>query len=391
MVKEDSIVKVGIRKLLIPLFLIVIFAPQAFATTATISGTCYSILFDDTSFSLGSEELEIYYTTSTGILTCPPLGYDIQEPSREVKKIVNQYCTDYVTFIDGYVDDFGMIKLNLNSPDANGNGIDDVCEKSQSVNISITGNWYSCDHDSGGISGSVYRSADSQYGSYTLVITDTDAGAVPLSGCYYVLTLAGTVTYAPVDKTVSITYTVTSNTQDSSETLNSTYEIVNENTVTVAGAVVSGVTFPTMTFTRNGTLYTAEVTLPGTGGDPDTYWQDYEKWRFVIQDTNDMDGDGIPDFSDATDDTQYTITASVEGAHGTVSPTQVSVDKGGSQIFTATPETGYKVNEWKVAGVVVQTGGTSYTLSNIQDDATVVVSFSQQASIAPLLPLILND
>ena len=369
------------QKYLLPLLIIVLFAPQAFANTATVSGTCYSLEFDAASTYIGGDLVEVYCTTYDGNLSTFHYvwvnnGYWF---SQEVKKIGSLYYTDYITVAGGYIDDYGKIVLNLNSPDANGNGIDDVCEKSRSVNNSISGTWYSYDGSSGGISGGAYRGANFQSGSYSLAVMNTDVGTVPLSGIFYVVTLSGTVNYtaySPGQKSIFLTYTVTSSSTES-DSLASTYEIVDQDHIRVMGVDF----FPTTTFTRNGTVYTADVVL--TDGGQQTPWQDYEKWRLVIQDTNDLDGDGIPDLSDAVDNTQYTITASVEGANGSVSPTSVSVDKGESQTFTATPASGYRVKEWKVNGVVVQTGGASYALADVQDNATVTVSFCRKATVAP--------
>ena len=122
-----------------------------------------------------------------------------------------------------------------------------------------------------------------------------------------------------------------------------------------------------------------------------TSWPDYQKWLFVVQDTNDSDNDGIPDLSDTVDNTKYTITASVADSNGSVSPTVITLEKGQSQTFIAYPNSGYKVKEWKANGSVVQEGGTSYTLTNIQGDTTIIVSFCRQVSIAPWLPLLLDD
>ena len=43
--------------------------------------------------------------------------------------------------------------------------------------------------------------------------------------------------------------------------------------------------------------------------------------------------------------------------------------------FTATPEPGYEVKEWKVDGVAEQTAGNTLTLSSLQSDTTVTVEF----------------
>ena len=74
---------------------------------------------------------------------------------------------------------------------------------------------------------------------------------------------------------------------------------------------------------------------------------------------------------------QYTITASA-GSGGSISPSgAVTVNAGASQQFTATPQSGKEVDTWKVNGAVVQTGGNTYTVTNVQANATVNVSFKE--------------
>jgi hypothetical protein len=69
-----------------------------------------------------------------------------------------------------------------------------------------------------------------------------------------------------------------------------------------------------------------------------------------------------------------TVTVSA-GANGTVAPTSVVVNYGANQDFDATPSTGYEVDKWAVDGTDVQTGGATYTLSNITANHTVSVTF----------------
>src|SRR3990167_1854792 len=72
----------------------------------------------------------------------------------------------------------------------------------------------------------------------------------------------------------------------------------------------------------------------------------------------------------------YTVTPSA-GSNGSISPsTPQTLNSGESMTFTATPSSSYNVNQWKLDGVVVQTGGGTYTLSNVTANHTVNVSFS---------------
>ncbi len=71
----------------------------------------------------------------------------------------------------------------------------------------------------------------------------------------------------------------------------------------------------------------------------------------------------------------YTITASVSGGNGTISPSgAVSANYGTDKIFTMTPNTGYHIDSVKIDGAYV--GNTSPdTIKNIQANHTIVVKF----------------
>ena len=268
---------------------------SVFANTATISGTSYSMSFHSASVSIGGSIIVVYFTTYDGDRYGIPYYDDyggVMYISQELKKVGNLYKMDYFQVVDGYVDDYGEVSLNLASPDTNNNGIDDVCEKSMSFNGSISGNWYSYDGSSGGLSGSLTRNANSHHGTYSITAHNTDVGDMFMSGDFYVGTVSGTLDYSPKEETVSFTYTSTFDSQSSPETLEPTYEILDKDRIRIDAKD----TFPTTIFTRNGNTYTAVVVL--TDGELETSWPDYQKWQIVIQDTNDTDGDGIPDLSD---------------------------------------------------------------------------------------------
>jgi cytoskeletal protein RodZ len=73
---------------------------------------------------------------------------------------------------------------------------------------------------------------------------------------------------------------------------------------------------------------------------------------------------------------QYTNVSS-SGTGGTISPNGSSVVTPGSNItFTASPNFSYIINQWLLDSSVVQTGGTNYTLNNIQANHTIQVTFT---------------
>ena len=80
-------------------------------------------------------------------------------------------------------------------------------------------------------------------------------------------------------------------------------------------------------------------------------------------------------YTAATAAGSYTVTPSA-GANGSIAPsTPQSVANGGSVTFTATPNSGYQVNQWLLNGAVVQTNETSFTVSNVTSDESVSVTF----------------
>jgi hypothetical protein len=72
---------------------------------------------------------------------------------------------------------------------------------------------------------------------------------------------------------------------------------------------------------------------------------------------------------------QYTITAS-SGTGGAISPSGSLVENAGNNLtLTAYPNSNFAVNQWLVDGYIVQFGGISYTLSNIQSSHSVQVTY----------------
>ena len=274
-------------------FIFFAFISNASGTSANLSGTSCSLTLGYTSFYIDQSLLQIYFTTYDGDRYSLPYYYDdgLIYPNNELKKVSSLYKTDYYIISSGYIDDYGEISLDLNSSDSNENGIDDVCEKSLYFNSSITGNWYSEDGASGAIGGTFNKNADLQEGTYTLILY-TSGGALNLSGVYYVGTLAGTITYNPSSHSVEVNYSTFFDIENVGESFSTTYAVIDANHIRLDAQGY----FPTTTFTRNGSLYSSIVTL--TDGNPDTFWTDYETWYISIQDNNDTDDDGIPDFSD---------------------------------------------------------------------------------------------
>ena len=91
---------------------------------------------------------------------------------------------------------------------------------------------------------------------------------------------------------------------------------------------------------------------------------------------------------------KYTVTFSVVGGNGELkaeveSPypqieSGAEVDEGSDVVFTAKPEEGYQVKEWKVNGVVAEDEtGNTYTLENLAAAVNVTVEFEEEEPSTP--------
>ncbi len=81
---------------------------------------------------------------------------------------------------------------------------------------------------------------------------------------------------------------------------------------------------------------------------------------------------------------QFTLTP-LAGANGNINPnTPQIVDRGSNATFTAIPNTGFAVSQWFLDGFPIQTGGTTFTLTNITANHTINVTFKvQQFTVTP--------
>ena len=80
---------------------------------------------------------------------------------------------------------------------------------------------------------------------------------------------------------------------------------------------------------------------------------------------------------------RHEVTFAVVGGNGTLNATvegteitsPMSIDEGSEVVFTATPNTGFQVKEWRVNGEVVDNMTTSLALSDIQEAVNITVEF----------------
>lgn len=119
---------------------------------------------------------------------------------------------------------------------------------------------------------------------------------------------------------------------------------------------------------------TVQLKAPAT---PQTISSELKEWAKPS-----ADGVRYPFSISIVSPAQYTVTPGT-GVNGTISPSVAQVVNSGDNLtFTATPASGYQINQWLLDGSVAQLGGTRYTLSNITSDHTVSATFSTVVPVA---------
>lgn len=204
----------------------------------------------------------------------------------------------------------GTIYLNIYYPpgqilDANGDGFDDNFQVAQAVDASTVGE-YSTALGGGTITAAWNRAAGSKDGTCQLHLVDDTFGDLGVyRHTFEVLELTGPLTYTPGTNAVSGYMNLSNATDQLHGPVNFTKLAATDfNHLTRAAGVWTNVAWQTLTFSEDGiqrdwhwpTNYFGNVEFDD--GDPSTGGVDYRWWVLSINDPNDSDHDGIPDFSD---------------------------------------------------------------------------------------------
>jgi hypothetical protein len=192
--------------------------------------------------------------------------------------------------------------------DANGNGFDDFFEVSQGVGASTTGR-YTTAISTGTVTASWSRAAGSKDGSCLLDLMDSSVGDLgTFRNNFELIEYTGPLAYTPgatnVNGSVNLVQTANTNNlfQGPVQFVKSATNRFNLLTLQVGGwtnANQQTMTFQTEPFQRDPTWPTNYYGyFQFDDGDPTTPEIDYVGWVLSIDDTNDMNHNGIPDFSD---------------------------------------------------------------------------------------------
>jgi hypothetical protein len=339
---------------------------QNITNSATFTGNCRSISLNTATFtSAGSQ---IFFTTYDGKTNVFPLSYTAGGQlylSGELRPRAGQvgvYETDYANYATNVLASYGSIVLNLPTLDTDNNGLPDITQLNQAVNTTISGtlqqDWPSS--ATVPVSGSMTRPAGATTGNYTITFNGTSG--------------AGTWSLTPFTAgSSSVTY-VRGNTSLMTLRLNTgggltmsnstpfTFTVINPNQISLPQFTMVGNDSKTYTvlagtvFNRTGNKYVANATFfdflqPSP-------WADYVNWVFEINDTNDTDGNGVPDLSDAPPAAPAITTQ----------PVSQTVNVGANVLFSvAATGTGPLRYQWKFNGANLAAATTpALSVNNVQ-------------------------
>ena len=286
--------------------------------------------------------------------------------------------------------------VELPMTDIDGNGLPDIVQLNKAVNLSATGNlyidWPFQTIDSFTLN--MARGSNQLSGSYSVF---RNSEAQTSSGTVKLFNMAGSATYTRSTALINFSFAMTDPLASTrTVTGSATYSVPDANHLVLPQFSVSasGVSYTFVsgfTLTRSGTRYTGNARL--NDGIPETSWADATNWVIEITDTNDWDGNGVPDVSDTIPSPPY-FAAQPQSQTAVVSSNATfSVSAGGSQPLRY---------QWQFRGTNM-TGRTAstMTLTNVQlpnaGDYRVVVSngggaiTSQVATLTVIFPPNITD
>jgi hypothetical protein len=264
--------------------------------TARARLVCYSLRFAEGTTYGGTLDL----STIGG----PPYNGELMPYSD------NTWASSFAVYYGGYGSIDGTMFVNLPPvADANGDGFNDFFEVSQGVATTVTAGYYTTAISYGTISATWSRPAGSKNGSCVFNLNDDTYGDLGDYTCAFeLIEYTGPMAYTPGSNTVSATVNLAQN-GNSANTLQGSiifdksstnhFNMLTNRPGTWTSAAAQTLAFDNEVFTRDPhwpTNYAGYVYF--ADGGPSTAAPDYQLWVLSIDDTNDSNANGIPDFSD---------------------------------------------------------------------------------------------
>ena len=277
------------------------------AQTAQARLYCLSVRFHQASTPDGQFTLDLTTIDSSVGLNgeLAPTFADPIDPSHYYSGF-HEHDTIFDEFFDGFIEfDVPM------SADVNNNGLADFFETSQSVSSTTTGDYDASPVDRGTVSAVWSRAAGSKDGTCTLRMKSAMFGQLPdFVHAFEIIEYTGPLNYTPDTNKVSGTLNLTQ-TGDSTSQLAGPIEFAKSptnrfNKLGLRHEVWTNASSETFKIRNDLDFFLRSPALKTNyngfvdfeDGALGTFDPDYLTWVLSIDDTNDSDNDGIPDFSD---------------------------------------------------------------------------------------------
>jgi len=202
--------------------------------------------------------------------------------------------------------DYGSFAVTVPTSDGDGNGVPDLFQFDRAGDFQATGSGFSA---SSGLTFSIslrfVRPMGAADGSYTATTQNSAGEQNTVSGRYSLVSYSGSVAYSRgATNTMAISMAGLFSTPEgvtltgSTTFTSSSVDQLSYAAFTARGNDGTPYQVRAGSLSRFGQTYRGAMSL--ADGLPQTYWADYTQYVLVIQDSNDTDGNGVPDLTDTT-------------------------------------------------------------------------------------------
>ena len=276
--------------------------------TASLSvgpGSAFSPQYGDINLWLTSFDGSSRFPLAQNIGGAPYFGRELQY----YPGVNPPFQADYVLISSVGAFEYGTLGLNLQVGDGNQDGIPDLLQPEFSGTGGFNGQTAPDAPSLAGytVGGFFTRDANRADGTYSINLNGTAAGRLTFTGQFRLVTWKGTLSYQRGPETNNASLDLTQTQGDGSTvryTGATTFTVPNINQLVLAGCTLTNIIGQSiqsgpMLMTRNGNRYVGGLAF--NDGSPITSWQDYANVYFSLLDTNDANGDGVPDLTSPYD------------------------------------------------------------------------------------------
>jgi len=280
-------------------------AQTAKSASATINAKAIQLLPSSPSNVTGVGVVTAFYSTfnGSGAFLIDSRGNYVSGEVRPRAGSASLFEGAYLLATPVATIEYGTFAAAFPTTDSDGDGTIDVIQFDKAGSFSAAGSGVSTlDRVTFSMSIQFTRSANSSSGTYAATTVNVLGGTSTVNGAFSILGFSGNVNYTR-GSTNSMVFNLTSRT--SGEVFNGTTSFASANSdslsypaFTIRGTSGAIYSVRAGTFARSSGNYRGTVSL--VDGGLLTSWADFLDYAISITDTNDSNGDGVPDLTDPT-------------------------------------------------------------------------------------------